>query len=136
MVPAIIDVVRPEATPARLATLLAFTAGYVDTLGFMSLFGLFMAHVTGNFILIGAELAVPRSGVLIKFVAFPAFVLGVAAATVLTISMRRRGRQPAPVLLGLQGTLLLALMLIGIASTPLLHASDGAALVAGTAGAV
>jgi hypothetical protein len=38
---------------------LGFLAGDVDTLGFIALFGLFTAHVTGNFILIGAALLVP-----------------------------------------------------------------------------
>ena len=38
-------------------SVLAAIAGYVDTLSFVALFGLFTAHVTGNFVLIGAETA-------------------------------------------------------------------------------
>ena len=62
---------------------LGFSAGYVDTVGFVALFGLFTAHVTGNFVLIGSELVKPTHGVLIKFLAFPAFIAAVAAARVL-----------------------------------------------------
>src|SRR5882724_6385294 len=36
--------------------LVSFIAGYVDTCVFVALFGLFTAQVTGNFVLIGAEL--------------------------------------------------------------------------------
>ena len=54
---------------------LAFLAAYVDTLGFIALFGLFTAHVTGNFILIGAALAdTSQMSILLKFLAFPAFL--------------------------------------------------------------
>src|SRR3546814_6224912 len=60
---------------------LGFIAGYVDTLGFVALFGLFIGHITGNFVLIGAELSRPQSGpVLLKFLAFPSFIFGVAFA--------------------------------------------------------
>jgi uncharacterized membrane protein YoaK (UPF0700 family) len=38
-------------------SVLAAIAGYVDMLSFVALFGLFTAHVTGNFVLIGAEAA-------------------------------------------------------------------------------
>ena len=57
---------------------LSFTAGYVDTLGFVALFGLFTAQITGNLVLIGVELTTPVNGVLIKFMAFLGFVLAVA----------------------------------------------------------
>src|SRR5258708_4799448 len=39
--------------------LLSFIAAFVDTWGFIGLFGLFSAHVTGNFVLIGAALVHP-----------------------------------------------------------------------------
>ncbi len=42
--------------PVPTMSLLAFTSGFVDTLTFIALFGLFAAHVTGNFVLI-ADLA-------------------------------------------------------------------------------
>ena len=41
---------------------LGFIGGYVDTVGFVALFGLFTAHVTGNFVLIGAELSRASGG--------------------------------------------------------------------------
>ena len=47
-----------------LPLLLSFVAGYVDTAGFLSLQGLFTAHVTGNFVTFGASLALGTSGAL------------------------------------------------------------------------
>ncbi|PDT03248.1 hypothetical protein CO666_16915 [Rhizobium chutanense] len=57
------------------APLLAFNAGYVDTLGFLSLHGLFTAHVTGNFVTIGAAMAQGATGILTKLLALPVFCL-------------------------------------------------------------
>jgi uncharacterized membrane protein YoaK (UPF0700 family) len=87
---------------------LAFTAGYVDTVGFIMLFGLFTAHVTGNFVLIGSELAHPTDGVALKLLAFPAFIAAVAASRLLALAVERRGRSSARALLQLQIVLLAA----------------------------
>ncbi len=71
---------------------LGFLAGYVDTLGFVALFGLFTGHVTGNFVLIGAEMAHPQGGpLLMKFLAFPAYILGVAVARLQIAAILKRG---------------------------------------------
>jgi uncharacterized protein DUF1275 len=35
---------------------LSFVGGFVDVVGFIALFGLFTAHVTGNFIMLGLEM--------------------------------------------------------------------------------
>ncbi|SMF10402.1 YoaK family protein [Pseudogulbenkiania subflava] len=114
---------------------LGFTAGYVDTLGFVALFGLFTAHVTGNFVLIGSELARPSHGVLIKFLAFPAFVAGIALTRAIVRQQEQRGTSPLPWLYGMQMALLAGFMLMGLYALPLSDSRSTAALVAGMFGA-
>ena len=58
-----------------LPFLLSFTGGYVDTSGFLALGGLFTAHVTGNFVTLGAALASGTSGIIAKLLALPVFCL-------------------------------------------------------------
>ena len=74
----------------RIARLRRF-GGYVDTLGFAALFGLFTAHVSGNFVLIGAEVENVGQGVLMKLMVFSAFVAGVALSSVLMKTLRPAG---------------------------------------------
>ena len=114
---------------------LAFTAGYVDTVGFITLFGLFTAHVTGNFVLIGSELAHPTDGVLLKLLAFPAFIAAVAASRLLALAAERRGRSAARPLLQLQIALLAACMLCGWRARPLVDPGASLVLLAGALGA-
>jgi uncharacterized membrane protein YoaK (UPF0700 family) len=82
--------------------LLSATAGYVDTLSFVSLFGLFTAHVTGNFVLIGGGVAGYGQGVFLKLMAFPAFILGVALSSFIirgrVHALRRAGASASGVL--------------------------------------
>src|SRR6202021_2199278 len=58
-----------------LPTVLSFNGGYVDTVGYLSLQGLFTAHVTGNFVTIGAALVFGTSGVVAKLLALPGFFM-------------------------------------------------------------
>jgi uncharacterized membrane protein YoaK (UPF0700 family) len=60
--------------------LLAMAAACVDTCGFIGLSGLFTAHVTGNFVLIGAELVNRHVDILTKSLALPVFVASVLLA--------------------------------------------------------
>ncbi len=121
--------------PLLTSSALGFTAGYVDTLGFVALFGLFTAHVTGNFVLIGSEFAHPIHGVLIKFLAFPAFIAAVAGARLLALRADRCGRSPRFPLLALQCALLAACMLCGWRSQPVVDASAPWVLATGMLGA-
>ncbi|MFL6707351.1 MAG: YoaK family protein [Massilia sp.] len=115
---------------------LAFLAGYVDTLGFIALFGLFTAHVTGNFILIGAALADPtKASVLLKFLAFPAFIAGVAAGRLLIAACLRRQAPALMLSLLLQLVLLAACMVCGMLASPIGETVTPYAMAAGLLGA-
>jgi uncharacterized membrane protein YoaK (UPF0700 family) len=56
-----------------IPVLLSFNGGYLDTAGFLALQGLFTAHVTGNFVTLGAALVMGTTGILSKLLALPMF---------------------------------------------------------------
>jgi uncharacterized membrane protein YoaK (UPF0700 family) len=121
------------AAPARNETAnscaLSFIAGFVDTCVFVALFGLFTAHVTGNFVLIGAELVHHTGDVMLKLLALPVFVLAIAAAVKAAEALERRRRGRVRPFLYAEAVLLL------VASTAAFHAperaDDPTALLAG-----
>lgn len=84
--------------PALSASLiLAFLAGYVDTAVFIHMGGLFVAHVTGNFVLLGATLANANTGAAhggsatLQLISFPIFfVAAMAAASAARLPEERR----------------------------------------------
>ncbi|WP_168164840.1 YoaK family protein [Variovorax sp. PAMC 28711] len=92
------------------AALLSFVAAFVDTCGFVGLYGLFTAHVTGNFVLMGAELIHHQGELLGKLLSFPVFILAVAATTLAAHALRRRGKDRLAPALWLQCALLLVAM--------------------------
>jgi len=111
--------------------MLSFVGGYVDTLGFIALFGLFTAHITGNFVLIGSMLVHPSSGVLLKFVVFPSFMFAVVVSRVVILFFDKRDRSPLRLLYGTEMFLLSAFMLVGLMGQPFLTDTDLAPIVAG-----
>jgi uncharacterized membrane protein YoaK (UPF0700 family) len=115
---------------------MGFLAGYVDTLGFVALFGLFTAHVTGNFVLIAASLADPaQTPSLLKLLAFPAFILGIAAARLLVVGCERRGKAALKPSYLLQLGLLLGFMACGMLAEPVGKSVGALAMAAGLFGA-
>ncbi|MDR3455327.1 MAG: DUF1275 family protein [Rhodoferax sp.] len=67
----------------RLPVLLSLNGGYLDTAGFLALHGLFTAHVTGNFVTIGASFAHGTSGAVAKLLALPVFCVVVVLTRLL-----------------------------------------------------
>jgi len=116
---------------------LAAIAGYVDTLGFVALFGLFTAHVTGNFVLIGAALTGNGSGIFLKLIAFPAFIFGVVLSSVLVRSLPESlSTKGARVLYAVQALLMLAFCVVGFLAVPVQQSDDGLVLATGILGAI
>lgn len=125
------DVVQRGVTSVGLG----FLAGYVDTLGFIALFGLFTAHVTGNFVLIAVGLADPsQASSLLKFLAFPAFIAGVAFARVLIALAEKREWPCLRIALGTQALLLSGFMICGCLAEPVKASVSALAMAAGLLG--
>jgi uncharacterized membrane protein YoaK (UPF0700 family) len=117
-----------------ISAVMAGTAGFVDTCGFVALFGLFTAHVTGNFVLIGATLASPRPGILAKLLAFPEFVLVVGATQLVLHRAKRSGRDPTRAVLYGQATALTVFLGLGEWASPVQDADSAIALLIGMFG--
>jgi uncharacterized membrane protein YoaK (UPF0700 family) len=67
----------------RPVILLAWIAGFVDALGYLALSKVFTAHMSGNAAAIGAQLGQSNwHEAMIRGLAIPAFILGVAAGVV------------------------------------------------------
>ena len=98
-----------------LPTLLSINGGYVDTAGFLALHGLFTAHVTGNFVTLGAALALGTSGAVAKLLALPVFCVVVILARFVGSDLSRRN------LPTLQITLTLKLLLLVLAAILAIH---------------
>lgn len=77
-----------------LPILLSFNGGYIDTLGFLSLSGLFTAHVTGNFVTLGATMAHGLDGAWSKLLALPMFCLIVFVSRVICLKLQSHEVSP------------------------------------------
>jgi uncharacterized membrane protein YoaK (UPF0700 family) len=113
---------------------LGFAAGYVDGCTLVTLFGLFVAQVTGSFVTAGASLVVREYGVLIKVLAIPVFLLGGAVATALVSVARHVGWRASTFVLGLESLLLAGLLLTLLIAPNLNDPGQATALAAGLFG--
>ena len=118
------DASRPDTA---LTSMLAFVAGFVDTCGFVALYGLFSAHVTGNFVLLGASLVLPHAGVVAKLLALPVFMCAVAATRWRLI---RAGGTGLRGVLAAEAVFLLLFLAAGVTATPIRDADAPAAVTA------
>jgi uncharacterized membrane protein YoaK (UPF0700 family) len=115
---------------SSIPALLSFNGGYVDTAGFLALQGLFTAHVTGNFVTIGAALVFGTSGVVAKLLALPVFCLVIIGTRLVSLEFPPNW----PVL---QSILTLKLILLTVAAVlairlgPFTNGDGAAAIITG-----
>src|SRR5476649_1091011 len=117
--------------PAGTAVLLAYISGFVDTLSFIALFGLFAAHVTGNFVLIATSLMDMHHGLWMKLLAVPVFIAAAVVTRMFIIRRERHRRNAARHVLIVQALLLTAFMGTALASGPLVRGDQPLALLTG-----
>src|SRR5246127_4806758 len=98
----------PPDPKATIPLLLSLNSGYVDTAGYLALKGLFTAHVTGNFVTLGASLVLGTSGALAKLLALPVFCMVVIAARLFGTFLTSRHAPVFEGLVGLKTLLLIA----------------------------
>jgi uncharacterized membrane protein YoaK (UPF0700 family) len=110
---------------------LSLNAGYVDTAGFLALQGLFTAHVTGNFVTLGAALVTGSSGILAKLLALPVFCAVVLVTRLLTPALQGHGLPVLRTMLWLKLVLLAAGAAMAIAIGPGRQGSEPAVVLTG-----
>lgn len=121
-------------TPETVAALLSFNGGFVDAAGYFGLQGLFIAHVTGNFVTLGAALVEGSHGNVGKILALPEFILIVALARLAGTALRIRKWPALRILLAVKVLLLAGFFGFAVAYGPFPDANSPAALLAGFCG--
>jgi len=95
-----------QPIPKSVPVLLSLLAGYVDSCTFLALFGLFVAQVTGSFVLAGTQLVADEQGGVIKLLAIPAFFGACIGTTVLVKRLGPRNWSALAATLALETALL------------------------------
>ena len=121
----------PAPLRVTLPLLLSLNAGFVDTAGFLALQGLFTAHVTGNFVTLGASLVLGTSGAVAKLLALPVFCMMVITIRLLSSALLRRKLPALRIVLSLKVVLLIAGAALAIHFGPFRNGDAWQAVVTG-----
>lgn len=119
------------ASMPLMPVLLSVTAGYVDTAGYLALQGLFTAHVTGNFVTLGASLVSGSTGALAKLLALPTFCAVIIVTRWASYGLPPRGLPILRTMLSIKVVLLTVAAVLAIRFGPFANSDSGAALATG-----
>ena len=101
--------------------LLSAIAGMVDVIGWLSLGGLFTAHITGNLVVMAADLGDGHQMRLAQILAIPMFVLATAVMGILVRLVRLSDVQREDLLMLVQTALLFGAAWLSFVATPSLY---------------
>jgi uncharacterized membrane protein YoaK (UPF0700 family) len=113
--------------------LLTLNGGYTDTAGFLVLQGLFTAHVTGNFVTLGASLVHGTSGAIPKILALPVFCVVIFMVRHFTNSLASTEPIAFNVLVVIKVALFILAAALAVIYGPFLNADAPAAIFTGMA---
>jgi uncharacterized membrane protein YoaK (UPF0700 family) len=119
---------------ATLPFTLSLIAGSTDTIGFLSLNGLFTAHITGNLVMLAAHLITGDSSTLSYVLAVPVFALVQLLTSLFASYLEGLGVATLRPLLSLQLLLLVLFLLLGVTCRSQLHSDAVVAVIAGMFG--
>ena len=125
---------RPRPVPPALPPLLSFAAGFIDSFTVLALFGMFVAQVTGSFVLAAAAFVTREQGAVTKVLAIPVFLLAAVVTTALAIMVERRGRAAVAWALGLECVVLTGFLLVVFVGAPLADPNAVAVVIASLLG--
>ena len=114
-----------------LPALLSATAGAVDVIGFLAL-GVFMAHITGNLVILAAHYVTGRFGEIGPILSVPIFMLVLSVVTLAFVAVPTR--VPRRALLVLQAILLAAFLSFAVVFGPFSNPDSGMAVLVGMLG--
>lgn len=116
-----------------LPAVLSITAGAVDVIGFISLGGLFTAHITGNLVILAAHYVTGRFAKIAPLLSVPVFyaVLGLVA---LAFAGRDKPRISRRALLILHASFIAAFFGLGVWLGPFPNVDSGPAVFVGMLG--
>jgi uncharacterized membrane protein YoaK (UPF0700 family) len=124
--------IAPAFEHAAFPVALGFVAGFVDVYGFMGLFGLLPAHVTGNLIFIAVDIARQQYNLIMKIAALPIFAVSVAISAWLIGTLNARGRHPFVPMVLLQAAVLGLSLLAGLLMPAATGPDDATVAVVGS----
>lgn len=125
---------EPLGRALRATVPLSFVSGFVDVISFVALYGLFASHITGNFTVIGSDIVHGSSGLILKLLALPMFVIFVAITRFIVVGYEQKKRSPLRALIVMQGVLLLSCMFVGQSVSPVMEPDKAGPILAGLLG--